>query len=48
LRIISATGDGFIDAIRRALPRMRFRPARIGESAVAQLVQQQFVFKLDR
>jgi protein TonB len=48
LRIVSATNDGFSDAIRRALPRMRFRPARIGERAVAQLVQQQFVFKLDR
>lgn len=48
LRIISATNDGFVDAIRRALPRMRFRPARIGARTVPQLVQQQFVFKLDR
>lgn len=47
LRIISATNDGFVDAIRRALPRMRFRAARIGERPVAQLVQQQFVFRLD-
>jgi TonB family protein len=48
LRIVSATNDAFVDAIRRALSRMRFRPARIGDRAVAQLVQQQFVFRLDR
>jgi TonB family protein len=48
LRIISATNDGFAESIRRALSRMRFRPASIGEHAVAQLVQQQFVFRLDR
>jgi protein TonB len=48
LRIISSTNDAFVESIRRALPRMRFRPARIGGRAVAQLVQQQFVFRLDR
>jgi TonB family protein len=48
LRIISSTNDAFVESIRRALPRMRFHPARIGGRAVAQLVQQQFVFRLDR
>jgi TonB family protein len=48
LRIISATNEGFVNAIRQALPRMRFSPARIGDHAVPQLVQQLFVFKLDR
>jgi len=48
LRIISATNDAFVESIRRALPRMRFNPARIGDRTVAQLVQQQFVFRLDR
>jgi len=48
LRIITATNDAFVESIRRALPRMRFHPATIGGQAVAQLVQQQFVFKLDR
>ncbi|MDP9177483.1 MAG: TonB family protein [Gemmatimonadota bacterium] len=48
LRIMSATNDEFVESIRRALPRMRFRPATIGGRAVAQLVQQQFVFRLDR
>jgi TonB family protein len=48
LRIITATNEGFVESIRRALPRMRFRPATIGGAAVAQLVQQQFVFRLER
>jgi protein TonB len=48
LRIISATNDGFVNAIRQALPRMRFSPAKIGAHPVPQLVQQMFVFKLDR
>ena len=47
LRIISSTNEQFVESIRRALSRMRFRPAMIGGHAVAQLVQQQFVFKLD-
>jgi len=48
LRIISATNDAFAESIRRALPRMRFRAAKIGGSAVPQLVRQGFVFRLDR
>lgn len=48
LRIMSATNEAFAEAVRRALPRMRFRPARMGGRGVAQLVQQQFVFRLDR
>jgi TonB family protein len=47
LRIISATNELFVESIRRALSRTRFRPATIGGQGVAQLVQQQFVFKLD-
>lgn len=48
LRLLSPANEGFVESIRRALPQMRFRPATIGGHAVAQLVQQQFVFKLDR
>jgi TonB family protein len=48
LRVISTANDLFSDAVRRALPRMRFNPARIGGRPVAQLVRQEFVFKLDR
>lgn len=48
LRIMSATNEAFAEAVRRALPRMRFRPAKIGARTVSQMVQQQFVFRLDR
>ena len=48
LRIISATNDAFAESIRRALPRMRFRAAKIGGRDVPQLVRQNFVFRLDR
>ena len=48
LRIISATNDAFAESIRRALPRMRFRAAKIGSREVPQLVRQSFVFRLDR
>jgi TonB family protein len=48
LRILSATNDLFADAVRRALSRMRFRPARIGNDSVPQLVRQEFSFVLDR
>ena len=48
LRIISATNDLFSAAVRSALPRMRFRPARLRGEPVAQLVQQLFVFRLSR
>jgi TonB family protein len=48
LRILSATNDLFADAVRRALPRMRFKPAQIGNHNVPQLVRQEFSFVLDR
>ncbi len=48
LRIISASNEAFVESIRRALPRMRFSPAKIGGRSVPQLVQQQFLFRLDR
>ena len=48
LHILNATNDLFADAVRRALPRMRFRPARIGDHDVPQLVRQEFSFVLDR
>jgi TonB family protein len=47
-RIVSATNEAFAESVRRALPRMRFRPATMDGHTVAQLVQQQFVFRLDR
>ena len=48
IRIVSASNDLFASSVRSSLARMRFIPARLGNSAVAQLVQQTFVFRLDR
>jgi protein TonB len=48
LRIISSTNEQFSGAVRDALPRMRFTPARLRGEPVAQLVQQLFVFRLNR
>lgn len=47
-RVVSSTHTLFADAVERALPQMRFKPAKIGGKPVSQLVQQLFVFKLDR
>ncbi len=46
-KVVSSTHTQFSDAVSRALPQMRFKPARIGGKPVSQLVQQLFVFKLD-
>ena len=48
VKVISASNDLFASSVASALGRMRFTPARIGTHAVAQLVQQLFVFRLDR
>jgi TonB family protein len=48
VRIVSASNDVFAFSVTTSLARMRFTPARIGSRAVAQLVQQMFVFRLDR
>lgn len=48
IRVISESNDMFAASVTSALGRMRFTPARIGTHAVAQLVQQLFVFRLDR
>jgi protein TonB len=47
-KVLSSTHKLFTDAVSRALPEMRFRPAKIGGKPVSQLVQQLFVFKIDR
>jgi periplasmic protein TonB len=46
-KVVSSTNTLFTDAVNRALPQMRFKPAKIGGKPVSQLVQQLFVFKLD-
>ena len=47
-KVLSATNDLFAAAVRNALSRMKFRPAQIGKMNVSQVVQQAFVFKLNR
>lgn len=46
LRVLSATRSEFADAVRAALPHMRFSPARIGDMPVRQLVEQPFSFRI--
>jgi protein TonB len=46
-KVVSSTHPLFADAVNRALPQMRFKPAKIAGKPVSQLVQQLFVFKLD-
>lgn len=47
-KVLDSTNDLFTAAVRNALSRMRFRPALIGKTNVSQVVQQAFVFKLNR
>jgi TonB family protein len=47
-KVLNSANSAFVDAVKSALPRMRFRPAKIGNTSVSQLVQQAFVFKLNR
>ncbi|HUQ47705.1 MAG TPA: TonB family protein [Gemmatimonadaceae bacterium] len=47
-KVLDATNDLFASAVRNALSRMRFKPAQIGKMNVSQVVQQAFVFKLNR
>lgn len=45
-RVISATHADFALAVKRTLPRMRFRPAVMANKLVPQLVQQPFAFRI--
>lgn len=47
-KVLNAANPAFVQAVRRALPGMRFRAAQIGSTKVSQVVQQSFVFKLDK
>ena len=46
LKILFSTHPGFTEAVRTALPNMRFRPASLGGRHVRQLVEQDFHFKI--
>lgn len=48
LRILSTTHAEFADAVRAALPYMRFFPAKVGDRKVRQLVEQEFSFKIEQ
>ncbi len=48
VRIVSATDDLFAESVRRSIPKMRFASAQMGSRTVPQMVQQLFVFRLDR
>jgi protein TonB len=45
-KVLNSPNAAFVDAVKRALPGMRFRPAKIGSTKVSQVVQQSFKFKL--
>jgi len=47
-KVVSSTHPQFAESVQRALPQMRFKPAKIAGKPVSQLVQQLFVFKIDR
>ena len=44
--VLEANEAGFAEAVRMALPRMKFRPAHIGPKRVPQRVEQTFMFKI--
>lgn len=48
ITFLEATHGQFADAVRQALVRSRFHPARIGGHPVRQLVEQRFAFTLVR
>lgn len=47
-QVVRATRIEFALAVRDALPGMRFSPARMGEKAVPQLVEQPFNFRITK
>lgn len=47
-KILNSANSAFVDAVKRAIPSMRFKPAKIGNTKVSQVVQQSFRFKLSR
>lgn len=48
LKILITTHEAFTEAVRKALPNMRFLPAEIHGKTVRQLVQQSFAFAIAR
>src|SRR5437764_275446 len=44
--VIGPANQSFVNAVREALPYMRFSPAKIGQQKVRQLVEQPFTFRI--
>ena len=47
-KVLNSANPAFTAAVKAALGGMRFRPAKIGSTKVSQVVQQSFVFKLQK
>jgi protein TonB len=48
LKILKSSHDLFVQAVKNALPNMRFIPAEVGGRKVKQLVQQPFTFAIQK
>jgi hypothetical protein len=48
LKIMRTTHPEFSEAVRAALPFMRFFPAKVASKKVRQLVEQEFSFKIEQ
>ena len=46
VELLQATNPEFVQAVRQAMPRMHFRPAKMGAIAVRQLAEQLFKFEI--
>jgi TonB family protein len=46
ISVRASTHDAFVQAVKDAMPRMRFRPALRGSTSVRQLVEQPFKFEI--
>jgi len=47
-KVLNSPNAAFTAAVKAALSGMRFKPAKIGDTKVSQVVQQSFVFKLQK
>jgi periplasmic protein TonB len=48
LKILKSSHDQFVQAVKNALPQMKFIPAEVGGRKVKQLVQQPFSFSISK
>ena len=46
VELLQATHAEFVQAVREAMPRMKFRPAKVGVATVRQLAEQLFKFEI--